>query len=1412
MGSGDNSEMASDDEVRIEPFEKRSWDIKLAWSEYREGRWSAKMVGTDVVHVESVSFTDDLLFEEGTKAFIFAPSSTSFIHTLNFTPGPLALWVLGKRTQDEVAELGYFDFPSCDNAPHLLKTPFLAGRNLVRPPGSRHEWMRFAEGSEYDTDEPNPLTLPVPDVDFPGLPSGSPLPVLAPPERFVVPHSHQFDQFLSQAPFFYEDARRVFLVEPYDIPLSEFLSLFPGGEWGMFIALLIGLSPTTPIKLYRFRGSYHPYVCEFITEIKRYGIAGLLDPASNSQLRLQKKWDPFFGEYNPSDYVDRRHPIGEIEFSHEGAYSLYNWELFFHAPLLIADRLMQNQRFAEAQKWFHFIFNPILPVGSEEGGLIGAYFDDRNRLRPVVVRIDSRVSFDWRREMPDQALQPGPFRVRWTGRLTLRPPGIFGLAGPIFDVWFTLRSGGAVRFWLGGDLLIDRRAPGEYRTMARLTMGVPVATILEVDFFTPGSQATVTLMWDVPWSGAVTIPSDSLDPGLLPYWRVRPFWLNTDAHLQVGDLLREIAGGDAELNRQVEQWRNDPFNPHLIARRRLVAYQKTVVMKYIDNLIAWGDQLFRQDTMESTNEAAQLYLLAAEILGPRPLTVPSRAELPVKTSAELLPAGENGGGFYDPMVEIEELLTSDGELPAGSDPSGARAPVLSPFYFCIPKNDKLLGYWDTVADRLFKLRHCMNIEGVVRQLPLYEPPIDPGLLVRARALGVDLASAISGLNAPLPHYRFQFMLQKAVEFCSFVQTLGSTLLAALEKRDGEALGMLRARHESSLLAKMTQIRRDQIREAEETKAGLEAAKELAKKQLDYYSSRQFMNYEESANIDDLGDAHDKAQAAQLSSALAAILFAVPQFHAGLTVGTEIGGVHLGNVAKATAEVFTYLAERDRFDASMHSLQADYRRRMDDWMFQADLARSEESQAQKQVLAADIRRAIAEQELKNHEQQIENAKAVEDFLRYKFTNQELYDWQVSQTTSLHYQAYRMAFDLAQRAESTFQHEIGNRDTKFINFGYWDSLKKGLLAGERLHFDLKRMEMAYLDQNKREYELTKSVSLDMLDPIALINLKETGECFLNLPEEIFDLDYPGHYFRRIKSISLTIPCVTGPFTSVNCTLTLLGNRLRKDPNPGASYRYEGLEDPRFQHNIGAIQSIATSSAQNDPGMFELNFRDERFLPFEGAGAISEWRLELSGKWRLESGELVTLNQFDFDTISDVILQLRYTGREGGNRLKEAAVKALQEAVNEMVLANEQRGLFRLFSLRHDFPNAFHRLLHPNPPDARQTAEFELKQQHFPYFLADRALSLSVVKVYLKPKGTEAVNTASLRLTVNSSEVGTWTNFPGSDPILLEGEAALTGNPLGLWTIDAGTNGLSSEELDDILILLNYTASPPDRMLRE
>ena len=58
----------------------------------------------------------------------------------------------------------------------------------------------------------------------------------------------------------------------------------------------------------------------------------------------------------------------------------------------------------------------------------------------------------------------------------------------------------------------------------------------------------------------------------------------------------------------------------------------------------------------------------------------------------------------------------------------AKLPLLQTFYFCIPPNEKLLGYWGTVAQRLFNIRHCLNFEGVFRPLAIYAPQAKISLL------------------------------------------------------------------------------------------------------------------------------------------------------------------------------------------------------------------------------------------------------------------------------------------------------------------------------------------------------------------------------------------------------------------------------------------------------------------------------------------------------------------------------------------------------------------------------------------------------------------------------------------------------------------------------------------------------------
>ncbi len=272
--------------------------------------------------------------------------------------------------------------------------------------------------------------------------------------------------------------------------------------------------------------------------------------------------------------------------------------------------------------------------------------------------------------------------------------------------------------------------------------------------------------------------------------------------------------------------------------------------------------------------------------------------------------------------------------------------------------------------------------------------------------------------------------------------------------------------------------------------------------------------------------------------------------------------------------------------------------------QAQLADLELIQLRRQMDAANIRLDIAKKEVAAHQLQIANANQTDQFLKTKFTNTELFDYMVGQISAVFYRGYQLALNVAHQTERCFQFELGS-DTNFIQYNYWDSMKKGLLSGERLMSDLKQLDVAYMQQNKREYELTKHISLAQLDPLALLALKATGACTFSIPEASFDLDHPGHYFRRLKTVSLTIPCVTGPYTSVSAKLSLVGNRYRKSASTGGGYTESPGNDTRFAYNVTAIQSVATSQGENDSGLFDLNFHDERYLPFEYAGALSSWR---------------------------------------------------------------------------------------------------------------------------------------------------------------------------------------------------------------
>jgi hypothetical protein len=1052
----------------------------------------------------------------------------------------------------------------------------------------------------------------------------------------------------------------------------------------------------------------HPYVSALVRRLLEKSVRGLQDadteaPALHDGSFFTKEYDP-----DPS-LVEQPYPVKNLDFSSRGAYAVYNWELFFHVPFTIAIHLSKNQRFEEAQRWFHYIFDPT-----------------------------------------DDSDGPTPER----------------------------------------------------------------------------------------------------------FWKVKPFQTTDVARLEQ-ILVNLSTGADPVLREEtidaIEAWKDAPFSPHVVARHRPTAYMLKVVMAYLDNLIAWGDSLFRQDTGESINEATQLYVLAANLLGPRPQAIPKKGTAQPQTYARLK---RDLDAFGNALVALETEIPFDiAPHPGGLaelDRFSTTSSLGKTLYFCVPRNDKLLSYWDTVADRLFKIRNSLNLQGIFRQLPLFEPPIDPALLARAVAAGVDVGAAISGMSQPLPLVRFAVLVQKATEISQEVKSLGASLLSTIEKEDNEAMALLRAKHERVILGLVEAVRYSQVQEAVKVREGLERSLTQAAERYRYYERllgkqggeiklpelealdtegllKLKLSAEEprvepreieiaiDSSFRDGGHKLSPAEARELdvleiAQVMQDIGAALESTGAGLSmipdvtthatpvgVGTAVrfGGSNFGRMFQSMAAAQRGLAGRIGHEAHLSGKMAAYDRREQEWALQSNLAAGEISVLFKQIRAAQIREAIAKREWDNHKQQMQQAEEIERFLtdekNGKKTNQAFYAWMKREVKGMYAQCFQLAFDVAKKAERALQHELGDPSLRFLDAGYLAG-KEGLFAGEKLTLDLKRMEMAYLDLNRREYELTKHVSLLEIDPGALMQLRATGRCSVALAEELFDLDCPGHYFRRIRSVALSIPCVAGPYASVNCTLTLLKSSIRKSSLlRDGRYARESAEDSRFSDHFGSLDAIVTSTAENDSGMFDI--RDERYLPFEGSGAISEWQLDLPED----------LRSFDYDTIQDVVLHVRYTAREGGAPLRTGSRAALAAWTEQTA----KPPLSRMFSVPHEFATEWSGFFAPaeGTSPAAPALSLELVAERFPIQFRgrDKTLTVHEVDVFLKLKSKLP------------AECSFWLKPPGSDegeptretsnPGLLRCDWQFeAGAPTGTWTLRAAgtTPEALAAVLENVVLVCRYAVT--------
>ena len=1084
-----------------------------------------------------------------------------------------------------------------------------------------------------------------------------------------------------------------------DVGLAYNAGLTYGIDTGIF---QLPVTYTVAEMTYDFQNFFHPFVGKLIRQLNLTSVSGMLDSDFLATC---------YHAYTSADYVPSPSVTVTLEPQNidvelpGGPYAGYNWELLYHIPVMVALHLSNNQRFAEAQKWFNLVFDPTNAKGQY-----------------------------WR-------------------------SFVFNGANPVQDI----------------------------------------ASLLEL-LSTPDSGLT---------------------------------------QAQIQTKANVITGYNAILA--------NPFDPFVVARTRPSAFQWYVVMKYLDNLIAWGDSLFLQDTIETLNEATLCYVLAANLLGPQPQPMPQPGTSTPRNFLQLKQAGLDR--MSNALVDLESQFPFNSAPPPGpgtgdsGDQSGALFGIVRSLYFCIPQNQTLLAYWDTVADRLFKIRNSENIQGVVQQLPLFDPPLDPGMLVKAAAAGINIGSIVSGLNQPIGPERSPLLIQKALELAGEVRALGAALLASLEKGDAEKLALLRQGHEIALQQMIQNVRYLQWQHAQETTNGLLKTRASALERYTFYlrllglapdstavpptfnpdrrelteanfadtyaalvgeydkavalqgytklklaqgsspsessgatgTGQLYLNANEDAELNKyLPSARDTGLAASVLNATAGVLNVIPSINVdlhywGLGAHSEVfAGTLIAEAVRIGAEVMQMKAAYDRDQAGIAARTAGYQRRADDWMFQANLAARELMTIGRQIIGSLIAEQVAYHDYQTVKTQVQQAQDVQAFLQSRFTSAVFYGWMQSEISGLYYQYYRFACDIARRAEQTMKQELMRPEldqTQFIQFNYWDAGHQGLLSGEALYLDIKRLEMAYHDNNKRELEIVRHVSLRQLDPMALLTLRITGTCSVTIPEWLYDRDCPGHYMRRIKTVALSIPSVVGPYTGVNCTLTLQSSTLRVSPLlANGAYARNGQDDIRFADYFGSTDIIVTSSGTNDSGMFETNLRDDRFLPFEGAGAVGTWNLALPNQIRV----------FDYSTISDVILHIHYTAREAGDPLGSQATKELAH----MLDTAGQSGQTLMFCLRYDFPTEWSAFI-----NGTGAFQMTLEKSYFPYMVQGaRKLTVDSLVLY----AANGVKVASVTPNVDLGTVTSSLALPAASAVI---------------NIPADPNVLIRSQTQQVFMVLQY-----------
>lgn len=624
------------------------------------------------------------------------------------------------------------------------------------------------------------------------------------------------------------------------------------------------------------------------------------------------------------------------------------------------------------------------------------------------------------------------------------------------------------------------------------------------------------------------------------------------------------------------KWLEKVFNPHKKEKDVLQYFfdeehnnekdllNKWLFEQYITTLFKWADNEYRVASWESINHAMQLYLQIEDLLG-----------------------------------EEIKICNKNRELEEKENRSFSKIDKDIQKYFGSPSHNTINELIKRVQGRLYNLRNGLNLDGSRFTPSEYGTEIDPINVKLLRNSNSLDSNSLQALQDKKRIYQFRDLMPITESIIDTTIQFGNQFYSILQQKDNEEIQLLM--HTQTMAAELfvTQNFELQIQEIELQLNALLTNQQSSQLQLAFYQRLLTSGIieQERTSFNIQKDAHQLQLTANTVRTSAAVAHLIPNIF-----GVANGGMRFGEAIESAANVTDMLAHHKILTAQLITDEAEAKRRGMELEKEIKVSMNHLQEISINIQATEKRLEIIKSNLAEHKMRIAQQQTMLDHLTNKFTNVDLYSWMSNKLSSLYISVYQIALRSLNQLQDSYNYELDRTDS-FIPQQPWDSLRKGLLAGEGLKLALIQLKDSYFRNNIRRKEVEKVISLRKKFGVKEPDFWDKEIPSFNLYVKDF---YPKESKKiRIKSLSVSIPGIVGPYETFNITLK----------------------------NTALNQEIEISRGINDFGVFPESINDGRYMPFEGY-EIKENYEENDKDWTLS----ITKSDNSNIVISDIILNVK------------------------------------------------------------------------------------------------------------------------------------------------------------------------------